>query len=198
LVNASLDRLPFASASFDQILLHEVLEHAADDAAVLGELRRILRPDGTLAISVPHANFPLAWDPFNRLWTAVGGRPIRCGPLVGIWTHHRRLYWPRDLVDRVTAAGFVVTQVEQATHHALPFAHFLLYGIGRRLLRHGWAAPAGRAALAPDAVGSRRVPALAVRAITATFAAADRRNDRPAVASARTFVNVLLQARKPN
>lgn len=197
IAQAALERLPFADGAFDKILLHEVLEHTADDQAVLRELLRVLRPGGVLAVSVPHANYPLAWDPFNRLWTAIGGRPIRSGPLVGIWTHHRRLYWPRDLADRVASAGFIVDQVEQATHHALPFAHFLLYGVGRRLVAHGWSAPNGRAALASDAPVSGLM-SLALRAAVAAFAAVDRRNDRPSRAEQHTFVNVLLKAHTPD
>lgn len=197
IVNAALERLPFADNAFDKILLHEVLEHTADDEGALRELLRVLCPGGVLAISVPHADYPLAWDPLNRLWTAVGGRPIRSGPLVGIWTHHRRLYWPRDLADRVADAGFIVDQMEQATHHTLPFAHFLLYGIGRRLVAHGWSAPNGRAALATGTAPAGGMTALALRAVIAAFAAVDRRNERPPPQGQQTFVNVLLKARKP-
>src|SRR5690606_8018546 len=36
-VQVDLDRLPFADGSFDKVLLSEVLEHVADQRAVLGE-----------------------------------------------------------------------------------------------------------------------------------------------------------------
>jgi SAM-dependent methyltransferase len=198
MVQAAVERLPFAAGSFDKILLAEVLEHVDDDRAALRELYRVLRPGGRLAISVPHANFPLLWDPINRLWAQIGGRPLRRGPLVGIWSLHRRLYWPDDLSRRVAEAGFVVEQVEATTHYSVPFAHFLVYGIGkpfieRDLLPARWRASADRMRGAANP-GGRFNPINLARAVLAYI---DRFNERPSVAQKRTFVNVLLKARKP-
>lgn len=53
LINASLTRLPFADASFDTALCTEVIEHIEDDALAVEELCRVLRPGGTLIVSVP-------------------------------------------------------------------------------------------------------------------------------------------------
>jgi SAM-dependent methyltransferase len=50
---ADLERVPFASATFDFVLCTETLEHVARPATVLAELRRVLKPGGTLALSVP-------------------------------------------------------------------------------------------------------------------------------------------------
>jgi len=51
-VGTALD-LPFPDNSFDKIICSEVLEHIPDYMQALGEIRRCLKPDGTLAISVP-------------------------------------------------------------------------------------------------------------------------------------------------
>ena len=93
LVQAQLPDLPFAPASFDGILLAEVLEHVTDAHALLQALHHLLRPGGVLAISVPHAQYPRLWDPINATWTALGGRPIRSGPRSG---HGGRLSPDRD------------------------------------------------------------------------------------------------------
>jgi SAM-dependent methyltransferase len=50
---ADLERIPFAAASFEFVLCTETLEHVARPAAVLAELRRVLKPGGTLALTVP-------------------------------------------------------------------------------------------------------------------------------------------------
>ena len=45
--------LPFADGEFDRIVAAEVLEHIHADVDAIKELVRVLRPGGTLAISVP-------------------------------------------------------------------------------------------------------------------------------------------------
>lgn len=45
--------LPFADASFDCVICAEVLEHVPEYGAMLGEIRRVLKPGGVLAVSVP-------------------------------------------------------------------------------------------------------------------------------------------------
>jgi ubiquinone/menaquinone biosynthesis C-methylase UbiE len=45
--------LPFEDACFDAIWAGEVIEHVADTAGWLSELRRVLRPHGTLMLSTP-------------------------------------------------------------------------------------------------------------------------------------------------
>ena len=50
---ANGSRLPFANASFDKVICAEVLEHIPDYESVLAEILRVLKPGGTLAVSVP-------------------------------------------------------------------------------------------------------------------------------------------------
>lgn len=45
--------LPFSDTSFDAVFIFDVLEHIEGDDAVLEEIRRVLRPGGTLLITVP-------------------------------------------------------------------------------------------------------------------------------------------------
>jgi SAM-dependent methyltransferase len=45
--------LPFPDDSFDSVLLTDVLEHVAEPADLLREIARVLRPSGSLILSVP-------------------------------------------------------------------------------------------------------------------------------------------------
>jgi ubiquinone/menaquinone biosynthesis C-methylase UbiE len=45
---------PFSENEFDRVVVVDLLEHVQDDAALLAELYRILKPDGTLIVNVPH------------------------------------------------------------------------------------------------------------------------------------------------
>ena len=46
--------LPYPDASFDRVYSSEVLEHVADPAAVLREMRRVVTPDGRVVVSFPN------------------------------------------------------------------------------------------------------------------------------------------------
>ena len=53
---ADCSRLPFADGSFDLVVHSHVLEHVADDVAVLRECLRVLRPGGRVVFNVPFEN----------------------------------------------------------------------------------------------------------------------------------------------
>lgn len=74
---ADAARLPFADQTFDKVVCSEVLEHLHDYKTVLTEIRRILKPDGLLAISVPRA-WPekICWQ-LSREYHQVEGGHLR-------------------------------------------------------------------------------------------------------------------------
>ena len=52
-VNGDGTRLPFPDDAFDRVIAAEVLEHIPDDRSAAAELARVLRPGGTIAVTVP-------------------------------------------------------------------------------------------------------------------------------------------------
>ncbi len=102
---AAAETLPFRDESFDVIVLNEVIEHVADDAATLREAVRALRPGGTVIVYAP-----------NRLWPfethgvylgkryVFGNIPLinyLPGPLRRRLAPHARAYLARD-IRRIT------------------------------------------------------------------------------------------------
>ncbi|HEY7961521.1 MAG TPA: methyltransferase domain-containing protein [Solirubrobacteraceae bacterium] len=64
-----LDELPYpiADASFDQILLQDVIEHVREPIRVFEELHRIARPGARIQLRTPHFSSVLAYgDPTHR------------------------------------------------------------------------------------------------------------------------------------
>jgi SAM-dependent methyltransferase len=55
---ATGEKLPLPRASFDKAFCNHMLEHVLDDAAVVQELYRVLRPGGRVLIGVPLALAP--------------------------------------------------------------------------------------------------------------------------------------------
>jgi SAM-dependent methyltransferase len=85
---ADVTSLPFAAASFDGVILGEVLEHVVDDDDALSETARVLRPGGILAVSVPR----------NPAWFSQSDR----------WAGHVRRYAREELLGRVERAGLAI------------------------------------------------------------------------------------------
>jgi SAM-dependent methyltransferase len=135
--NANLYQLPYASNTFDAVILSEILEHIDDDVAGLKEAYRVLKPGGVVAITVPHANYPFWWDPINKSLETLFGKHIQHGPLAGIWANHVRLYSQTELRTSVEMAGFSVEEERSFTHYSFPFIHNLVYGLGKPLLESG-------------------------------------------------------------
>jgi SAM-dependent methyltransferase len=56
-VRARAEQIPFSDAQFDLVICTQVLEYVPDPAAAIAEIHRVLRPGGSLLLSVP-AMFP--------------------------------------------------------------------------------------------------------------------------------------------
>jgi SAM-dependent methyltransferase len=86
--------LPFADGEFDRVVAAEVLEHLPDDATAAAELTRVLRPGGTLAVSVPR------WLPERICWALSDAyHQVEGG--------HVRIYTRGQLVRTLEATGLV-------------------------------------------------------------------------------------------
>src|SRR5262249_31313720 len=144
LAAADAVRLPFPDDTFDKVVLSEVLEHLPDDRAALLEVRRVLKPGGVVAITVPNRDYPALWDPVNWLRERLGLAPIRRGLSGGIWTDHLRLYGRDDIVRLVRETRLVVEEARGLVHYCVPFAHNLVYGVGKPLVERGLLAGADR------------------------------------------------------
>ena len=99
-------RLPFHDSSFDKIILSEVLEHVAEDSKALQEIKRVLRKNGLLVITVPNHNYPFLWDPVNKILEFLCKKHIRKGFWAGIWRQHLRLYNFSEITNLLEKTGF--------------------------------------------------------------------------------------------
>ena len=108
-VDLDEDALPYEDASFDVVVFTEVLEHVfRPPSELLREIHRILRPGGTLLLSVPNIA-TLA----NRLGLLFGRSPLPAADHAfrKEWMHghgHLHEYTMSEIADLVAANGFVV------------------------------------------------------------------------------------------
>ena len=96
--------LPFADGEFDRVVAAEVLEHIPADIQALHELARVLRPGGTIALTVPR------WLPELICWKL--SREYHDTP-----GGHIRIYTDAELLAKAESAGLV--------HEGTGYAHGL-------------------------------------------------------------------------
>jgi SAM-dependent methyltransferase len=84
--------LPFADGEFDRIVAAEVLEHIPADIQAIQELVRVLRPGGTIALTVPRwLPEVVCWKLSDDYHNVEGG--------------HIRIYTDKELVSKAESAG---------------------------------------------------------------------------------------------
>jgi len=93
--------LPFADGHFDRVIASEILEHIPDDRTVIGEITRVVRSGGTVAVSVPR-RWPeqICWALSDEYHEVEGG--------------HIRIYRGDGLLQALLDGGLELT----GTHHA--------------------------------------------------------------------------------
>ena len=100
-VEGDATALPFADASFDRVIVSEVLEHIPQDTAAMAEVERVLKPDGRAAITVPrHWPERVCWALSDEYHANEGG--------------HVRIYRHDELMQRLERNGLQ----PRRSHHA--------------------------------------------------------------------------------
>jgi SAM-dependent methyltransferase len=114
--------LPLEDASFDVVWAGETIEHVADTARWLSELRRVLRSGGLLLISTP------GHGPLSRLWIGLSRAAFqaRFDPRAD----HLRFYTRQLLAELLAEFGFADVAVGSAG--GLPLARRVLLASARR------------------------------------------------------------------
>lgn len=90
-IAATAQEMPVPPSSVDLVALFDTIEHIADDLDVLRRCREVLRPGGTVFVSVPAYQFLFANN--DRV------------------VHHQRRYTARDLRRKLLAAGLEPVRV---------------------------------------------------------------------------------------
>jgi 2-polyprenyl-3-methyl-5-hydroxy-6-metoxy-1,4-benzoquinol methylase len=115
-------RWPLEDVSFDAVFAGEVIEHVADTAGWLSEVRRVLRSGGALVLSTP------AHGPLTRLALGLSGRAFAAH--FDPRSDHLRFYTRRTVVALLEDFGF--ERIETRGLGGLPGAPAALLAAARR------------------------------------------------------------------
>jgi SAM-dependent methyltransferase len=129
-VLASASALPFADSSFNTVVSNCVIEHIRDNDAVLGEISRVLRLDGTFAATLPSehfAEFLLGSTILRKL--GLHRLALAYGDFFNRISYHYHIYPPRVWREKLTGVGLAAeTQTyyfSAAAHRRFDLSHYL-------------------------------------------------------------------------
>lgn len=167
-----LDRLIDEGAAVDVCVIEHVLEHVLDPEALLGRLRRILRPGGVAAISVPND-----FNPIQMALRASG----RLGRDVWVVPPEHISYFNTDNLPRlVERCGFQV----RLAYSGFPIDWFLMHPGSDYVANPAAGKPAHAARMAIDMLLAERGVDRYLDLARALFACGAGRNQTIIAASA--------------
>jgi glycosyltransferase involved in cell wall biosynthesis/SAM-dependent methyltransferase len=96
-LRADATNLPCRTASFDSVVCREMIEHIHDPGRVIEEIRRVLRPEGSLCVTVPSAHTEHYFQWVDSRWLEMAG--------------HVNVFTRKSMRELLEAHGFRVVEI---------------------------------------------------------------------------------------
>ncbi|MBK8501191.1 MAG: methyltransferase domain-containing protein [Saprospiraceae bacterium] len=97
--------LSFADQSFEHVIAVEVLEHVPNAMTMLENIHRVLKPQGLAILTFPSLDFPMTYDPLNRVLSWFSNRHL---PIGAFAFGHDHLIAPSEFRKWVQLSGFEI------------------------------------------------------------------------------------------
>ncbi len=104
-------KLPFHDGFFDRVIVAEVMEHLYEDERALGELVRVLKPGGRIAVTVPTCFTERIYRRLSKEYFNTPGG-------------HVRIYHPFELAEKIAGKGLRIYDISFA--HAIHTPYWIL------------------------------------------------------------------------
>lgn len=126
--------VPLADRSFDGILCLDVLEHVTNERAVLAETARLLKPGGTLVLTVPQSGLLAGLDSLNLFGRLVHAtRRGRFPPEIAAAGCHR--HYAVDDLRALVRDAFTLVRVRRTELGVAELVHLPMLVLFRWLIR---------------------------------------------------------------
>jgi ubiquinone/menaquinone biosynthesis C-methylase UbiE len=111
--------LSYATGSFDLIVSCEVIEHVGQPEKMVQEMARVLKSGGLAIMTFPSREFPITYDPVNRVWQWIR-KPSDKENLISQGAYafgHEYLIGSADFKKWAENAGFEILEFKGLSRH---------------------------------------------------------------------------------
>lgn len=129
--------LSYTDASFELLVSCEVIEHVGDPEKMVQEMARVLRPGGVAIMTFPSREFPITYDPVNRLWQWLRKTSDRENLISqGAYAFgHDYLIGSEDFKKWATGAGFEILEFHGLSRHLVGLLEVYWTGVAQSIFK---------------------------------------------------------------
>lgn len=129
--------LSYPDNSLDLIVSCEVIEHVGQPEKMVQEMARTLRPGGYVVMTFPSREFPITYDPVNRIWQWIK-KPSDREFLISQGAYafgHDYLIGSADFKGWAKKAGLEIVEFQGLTHHFTGLLEMYWTGIAQGIFK---------------------------------------------------------------
>ncbi len=129
--------LTYADNSFDLIVSCEVIEHVGQPEKMVQEMYRVMKPGGVAIMTFPSREFPITYDPVNRIWQLTRGDGSREFAISqGAYAFgHDYLIGSADFKKWANNAGFEMVEFQGLSFHLVGLLEVYWTGIAQGIFK---------------------------------------------------------------
>lgn len=124
--------LSFDDDTFDKVIAVEVLEHVSDPSGMLDNIYRVLKPGGIAILTFPSLDFPITYDPVNRVLSWFSQRHFSMGAYA---FGHTYLVSPADFRTWAAECGFEILHEEPLSGYLVGLIEVYWTGLVQRIFK---------------------------------------------------------------
>lgn len=129
--------LTYPDNHFNLVVSCEVIEHVGESAQMIREMYRVMKPGGVAVMTFPSREFPLTYDPINRIWQLTrseGSREYAISQ--GAYAFgHEYLIGSTDFKKWASEAGFEILEFEGLSRHLVGLLEMYWTGIAQSIFK---------------------------------------------------------------
>lgn len=136
-VNNALD-LSYPDQSFDLIVTCEVIEHVGEPEQMVREMARVLKPGGYALMTFPSREFPVTYDPVNRIYQTLFRKTEQKEWAISQGAYafgHNYLIGSTDFQSWAEKAGFEIVEFQGLSRYLVGLLEVYWTGIAQSIFK---------------------------------------------------------------